>query len=80
MKKLLIGFIAGAAVASFSILFSGCNHHDRDRAEVYFITSDIDCTDEYPCYGDSEWCNENGQCDEHSNRDHENEENDGSDD
>lgn len=40
MKKLLLGFIIGATVTGFSILFSGCNHHDKDKAEIYFVTTD----------------------------------------
>ncbi len=49
MKKLLIGFIAGAAVVGFSMLFSGCNHHDRTKARIYFV--DLEPTDEEtePC-------------------------------
>lgn len=48
MKKLLIGFIAGVIVVGFSVLLSGCNHHDRTKAEIYFIEHDageLECDD-----------------------------------
>ncbi len=73
MKKLLIGFIAGAAVTGFSILFSGCNHHDRTRAELYFTEQQpgdsdscqiTECSSDCGLFHVHHWCKDHNQEDD----------------
>jgi len=68
MKKVLFGFVVGAGVAAFGILFSGCNHHDRDRAEIFYVTTDEDI--DADAEAEVPWCDDSGACDENSQRDH----------